>query len=113
MRSLRGRLTLGILVVLAGVLAVAAVLIARDVDRDERRALDDRLQRTAELSKATAVAAVNDVRSERSLKGLLPGETRTDEIASGGSSPKLTIACDRLVPGQAIEYDANLEGSAR
>ena len=60
-----------------------------------------------------AFLAVNGVRSERSLKGLLPGESRTDEIASGGVSPKLTIACDRLVPGQAIEYDADLPGGTR
>ncbi len=60
-----------------------------------------------------AFLAVNGVRSERSLKGLLPGESRTDEIASGGASPKLTIACDRLVPGQSIDYEANLEGSPR
>jgi hypothetical protein len=60
-----------------------------------------------------AFLAVNGVRSERSLKGLLPGESRTDEIASGGTSPKLTIACDRLVAGQTIEYDANLQGSPR
>jgi hypothetical protein len=55
-----------------------------------------------------AFLAVNGVRSTRSLKGLLPGESRTDEIAAGGASPKLTIACDRLVPGQVIEYDAGL-----
>jgi hypothetical protein len=60
-----------------------------------------------------AYLAVNGVRSDRSLKGLLPGESRTDEIASGGASPKLTIACDRLVPGQLIEYDANLDGAPR
>jgi hypothetical protein len=60
-----------------------------------------------------AFLAINGVRSERSLKGLLPGESRTDEIASGGASPKLTIACDRLVPGQSIDYEANLEGSPR
>ncbi len=60
-----------------------------------------------------AFLAVNGVRSERSLKGLLPGESRTDEIAAGGASPKLTIACDRLVPGQAIEYEANLSGAPR
>jgi hypothetical protein len=60
-----------------------------------------------------AFLAVDGIRSERSLKGLLPGESRTDEIASGGSSPKLTIACDRLVPGQSIEYEANLAGEPR
>src|SRR6185437_4944734 len=60
-----------------------------------------------------AYLAVDGVRSDRSLRGLLPGESRTDEIASGGASPKLTIACDRLVPGQAIEFDADLPGASR
>jgi hypothetical protein len=59
-----------------------------------------------------AYLAVNGTRSERSLKGLLPGESRTDLIASGGVLPKLTIACDRLVPGQSIEFDAELRGGA-
>jgi two-component system sensor histidine kinase PrrB len=56
--GVRGRLTLGIATVLAVVLGVAGVLVARDVDRSERQVLDDRLRRTAELSRATAVAAV-------------------------------------------------------
>ena len=60
-----------------------------------------------------AYLAVNGVRSDRSLRGLLPGESRTDEIASGGTSPKLTIACDRLVPGQSIDFDADLSGASR
>ena len=55
-----------------------------------------------------AFLAVNGVRSSRSLKGLLPGESRTDEIAAGGRSPRLTIASDRLVPGQSIGFDADL-----
>jgi hypothetical protein len=59
-----------------------------------------------------AYLAVNGVRALRSLKGLLPGESHTDEIASGGTAPKLSIACDRLVPGQAIEYEARLEAAA-
>jgi hypothetical protein len=60
-----------------------------------------------------AYLAVDGVRSGRSLKGLLPGESRTDEIAAGGTSPKLTIASDRLVPGQTIDYDADLSGAPR
>jgi hypothetical protein len=60
-----------------------------------------------------AYLAVHGVRAERSLKGLLPGQSRTDEIASGGASPKLTIACDRLVPGQTIDFEANLRTSPR
>jgi uncharacterized DUF497 family protein len=55
-----------------------------------------------------AYVAVNKIRAQRSLKGLLPGESRTDLVNSGGVSPKLTIACDRLVPGQTIEYVADL-----
>jgi hypothetical protein len=54
-----------------------------------------------------AYLAVNGVRSQRSLRGLLPGESRTDEIPAGGSSPKVTIACDRLVKGQTIEFEAD------
>jgi two-component system sensor histidine kinase PrrB len=57
-RSLRGRLTLGVLVVLAAVLAAAGAAAFHEIDRSERAALDDRLQRTAELARPTAVAAV-------------------------------------------------------
>jgi two-component system sensor histidine kinase PrrB len=60
MRGLRGRLTLGVLVVLAAVLAVAGLAAFREVERSERAALDDRLKRTAELSRPTAVAAVQE-----------------------------------------------------
>jgi hypothetical protein len=52
---------------------------------------------------------VNGVRARESLKGLLPREERTISISAGGSSPRLTIACDRLVPGQSIEFEADLE----
>jgi hypothetical protein len=60
-----------------------------------------------------AFVAVNGVRSETSLKGLLPGETRVFTVASGtgasgGGDPELTLACDRLVPGQRIEVRAEL-----
>ncbi|CAA9511257.1 MAG: hypothetical protein AVDCRST_MAG30-2499 [uncultured Solirubrobacteraceae bacterium] len=64
MRSLRGRLTLGLTAVLALVLLGAGVLAARDADRSEREALDDRLRRTAELSRATAVAAFEEALPE-------------------------------------------------
>ena len=59
-----------------------------------------------------AFVTVNGVRASRSLKGLLPGELRTDEIKAGGTSPKLSIECDRLVPGQAIEFSADLSGAS-
>jgi signal transduction histidine kinase len=60
MRSLRARLTLGVTAVLVAVLALAGWLAARDVDRSEREALDDRLVRTAELSTPTALDAVQE-----------------------------------------------------
>src|ERR671916_2630148 len=60
MRSLRGRLPRGVTAVLAAVLTLAGTLAARDVDRSEREALDDRLIRTAELSGATALEAVQE-----------------------------------------------------
>ncbi len=55
-----------------------------------------------------AFPAVNGVRSKQTLKGLLPGQSRTFEIESGGDAPALTIQSDRLVPGQQIQYDADL-----
>lgn len=55
-----------------------------------------------------AYPAVNGVRSQTSLKGLLPGQSRAFDVAAGGAAPVLMIACDRLVPGQRIGYDADL-----
>ncbi|MEP6955004.1 MAG: HAMP domain-containing protein, partial [Solirubrobacteraceae bacterium] len=60
MRSLRGRLTAGVLLVVGALLLIAGIIAAREVDRSQRSAFDDRLRRTAELSRATAAAAVND-----------------------------------------------------
>jgi hypothetical protein len=60
-----------------------------------------------------AYLTVNGVRADRSLKGLLPGASRTDEIASGGASPGLTITCDHLVPGQWVEFEADLHADLR
>jgi two-component system, OmpR family, sensor histidine kinase PrrB len=59
-RSLRGRLTLGVTIVLALVLAGAGVMVSRYVDRSERAALDFRLQRTAELSRDTLLQALDE-----------------------------------------------------
>jgi hypothetical protein len=56
-----------------------------------------------------AFVAVNGVRAKETLKGLLPDESRRFEVASGGMKPKLTIECERLVPGQRIEFDADLK----
>ena len=82
--GVRGRLTLGIVTVLAAVLLVAGVLVARDVDRSERRVLDDRLRRTAELSRATAVTAVQ--------QGLPDVDRRLDAVLRASrSSLRLAI----------------------
>src|SRR5688572_19192201 len=90
MRSLRGRLTLGITVVLAAVLAVAGVLAARDVDRSEREALDDRLVRTAELSGATALDAVQ--------QELPSADDRLDAVLSATrTSLRLSLGAATLV----------------
>jgi hypothetical protein len=59
-----------------------------------------------------AFLTVNGVRSARTLKRLLPGESRTDQIPAGGKSPKLTIESDRLVAGQSIDFDADLNGAS-
>lgn len=56
-----------------------------------------------------AFIAVNGTRAAGSLRGLLPGERRGFTVGAGGTSPKLTVACDRLVPGQEIEFEADLE----
>ncbi|MFB3879679.1 MAG: DUF4832 domain-containing protein [Armatimonadota bacterium] len=58
-----------------------------------------------------AFVAVNGVRAGESLKGLLPGEERQFVVAAGGASPELSIECDRLVPGQRIEFEAELGGA--
>jgi two-component system, OmpR family, sensor histidine kinase PrrB len=59
-RSLRARLSLGVGLVIAVVLGVSGVLISNYAERDARETLDDRLRRTAELSRATAVDAVQN-----------------------------------------------------
>jgi hypothetical protein len=55
-----------------------------------------------------AFVAVNGVRAKGTLKGLLPGESRRYDVASGGTNPQLAIECDRLVPGQRIDFEADL-----
>jgi signal transduction histidine kinase len=90
--GVRGRLTLGIVTVLAAVLLVAGVLVARDVDRSERQVLDDRLRRTAELSRATAVTAVQ--------QGLPDVDRRLDAVL------RATRSSLRLAIGDAVLLDS-------
>jgi hypothetical protein len=56
-----------------------------------------------------AYVTVNGIRSAESLKYLGAGKQRQFHIESGGNKPVLTIECDRLVPGQKIEYEADLK----
>jgi two-component system, OmpR family, sensor histidine kinase PrrB len=84
-RSLRARLSLGVGLVIAVVLGVSGVLISNYAERTARETLDDRLRRTAELSRATAVDAVQNA---------VPGtDRRLDAVLSAtGSSLRLFIA---------------------
>lgn len=56
-----------------------------------------------------AWVAVNGVRAAESLLGLRPGESKVFTVDSGGDAPLLTIECDRLVPGQRIGFEADLD----
>ena len=92
MRSLRTRLSLGVGLVIAAVLGVSGVLISNYAERTARETLDDRLRRTAELSRATAVDAVQNA---------VPGtDRRLDAVLRAtGSSLRLFI-------GDAVVLDA-------
>ena len=54
-----------------------------------------------------AFVAVGGARSTASLKGLGPGDRRTFDVPAAGGA--VSIECDRLVPGQRIEFDADLD----
>jgi signal transduction histidine kinase len=90
MRSLRARLTVGIVTALAVVLAGGAALVARDADRSEREVVDDRLRRTAELSDVTALAAV-----ERELPAV---DARLNAVLRAtGSSLRVSVGAATLL----------------
>ena len=63
-----------------------------------------------------AYVTVNGVRSEKSLKGLLPGEEATFTIAGltigDSESPEVSITSDKLLNDATIPYKANLSASA-
>ena len=84
MRSLRGRLTLGVAAVLAAVLLVSGFSVSEYVERTERATVDDRLQRTADLSRANAL---NAVQQELPLD-----DGRLDDVLrASGTSLRLTV----------------------
>jgi len=90
-RNLRSQLTLGVLVVLAVVLGVAGVLVTRDVERAERQVIDDRLKRTAELTRVTAVDIVQEGLPE-DADGQLD-----DVLRATGSSLRLRVGTQVVV----------------
>ncbi|MFP5364294.1 MAG: HAMP domain-containing protein, partial [Thermoleophilia bacterium] len=94
MRSLRGRLTLGITLMLALVLAGSGIVVSDYVDHSEREALDDRLRRTAELSRETALAAVQ--------RELPAADRRLDNVLSAtGTSLRLLLDRKQLLASGA------------
>ena len=87
MRSLRGRLTLGVALVVAAVLLAAGAVASHYVDSSERSALDDRLERSAELSRPTALAAVNDElpQNDKRLDAVLSATATSLRLSLGGT----------------------------
>jgi two-component system sensor histidine kinase PrrB len=84
MRSLRGRLTLGITLVLAVVLAGAGLVVSREAERSDRAALDDYLKRTAELSRQTSATALR--------RGIPPADARLNNVLSAsGTTLRLIV----------------------
>lgn len=63
-----------------------------------------------------AYVTVKGVRSEKSLKGLLPGKEATFTVAGiqigDSESPEVTITGDKLLKDATIPYKASLDGSA-
>jgi two-component system sensor histidine kinase PrrB len=91
-RSLRARLSLGVGLVIAVVLGISGVLISNYAERTARETLDDRLRRTAELSRATAVDAVQNA---------VPGTDRRLDAVLGATDSSL-----RLFIGDAVVLEA-------
>ncbi|MBO4549109.1 MAG: hypothetical protein J5733_00125, partial [Bacteroidaceae bacterium] len=57
--------------------------------------------------------AIGDVRSETSLRGLLPGEERWIDIPAAPNTygSNIQIACDCILPQQSIEFEANIKAT--
>ncbi|MBO4476158.1 MAG: DUF4832 domain-containing protein [Bacteroidales bacterium] len=58
---------------------------------------------------------VDGVRSVINLRSLMPGDSLWVSIdnPSIGDSPVLSVACDRLVPGQEIEFEADVTAASK
>jgi len=89
MRSLRGRLTLGVVAVLVAVGLVSGVSVSSYVARTELETIDERLRRTAELSRANALDAVQ--------QALPLADRRLDDVLrASGTSLRLTLGATEL-----------------
>lgn len=91
MRSLRGRLTAGVAAVLAGVLLVSGVSVSRYVARSQRESVDDRLRRTADLSQANALDAVQQ-------EVPLTDSRLNSVLRASGTSLRLTVGGATIAP---------------
>jgi len=89
LRSLRGRLTVGITLVLAVVITGAGLMVSHYIDRSEREAFDDQVKRTAELSRETAVAAFQSELPSRD-------ERLDNALSATGTSVRLLLAGSEL-----------------
>jgi signal transduction histidine kinase len=87
-RSLRARLSLGVGLVIAVVLGISGVIISNYAERTAREALDERLRRTAELSRATAVDAVQNA---------LPDTDQRLDAVLGATGSSLRLLIDDVV----------------
>lgn len=56
-----------------------------------------------------AFVTVNGIRSTETLKFLQAGNSHQYLVQTGGKTPRLAIECDHLLPGQKIEYDADIK----
>jgi signal transduction histidine kinase len=89
-----------VLAVLAVVIGLSATAVSRYVDRSERDALDDRLRRTAELSQATALAAVEQQlpSADRRLEAVLSATGTSLRLLLG---PTVLLETGRKLPQHA------------
>lgn len=106
MRSLRGRLTAGVVAVLAVVLLVSGLSVSRYVARTEAESIDDRLQRTADVSRANELESVDKspaqltTAAKQRLEDVLRGNRTSlrvvvlglDEVTRLGSPPETPVA---------------------
>ncbi|MEV4422927.1 HAMP domain-containing sensor histidine kinase [Patulibacter sp. NPDC049589] len=101
-QSLRSRLTIGVVAVLAVVLLLGGTYVVRDSERTERQSLDDRLQRTAELLDQQAEAVVNEEAP--------PNDPRLNRLLAATRSSLLVTLGDAEIYRAGLEVPGPLNG---